>query len=223
MTARIDLSGRRFGKLTAMHVVSWNPTEWLMKCDCGQEAVVRQGNIHNGHTTSCGCKRTSLHSVTHGHNRNRKPSKTLQSYRHAKSRCINVDDPKYSNYGARGIKMCNEWLADFSAFLRDMGECPHGMTLDRIDNDGNYEPGNCRWATPNEQAQNRSDQWWITHNGQRKKAREWAKELNLSLSTLRVRRRSGWSVAEILAPRKRARTGEGKRSRLRAVTEQRAP
>lgn len=184
MIARIDLSGLRFGKLTAVRAVSWSPTKWIAKCDCGQEVVVMQGNICNGHTTSCGCNRISLHSVTHGHNRGRKPSRTLQSYRHAKSRCVNTDDPKYPDYGGRGIKMCNEWVADFSVFLRDMGECPHGTTIDRIDNDGDYEPSNCRWATKSQQSRNKRNNVLIVHNGQRMIAKDYAKEVGKDYSSL---------------------------------------
>jgi len=90
----------------------------------------------------------------HGHSlRNGKESPTYQSWRHMKYRCLNPNCSDYKNYGGRGIKVCERWM-DFTNFLADMGEKPEGLTLDRINNDGNYEPGNCRWATWKEQRQN---------------------------------------------------------------------
>ena len=93
----------------------------------------------------------------HGHHVNGKPSLTYRSWQNMKTRCLNPNHPRFKNWGGRGIKVCERWM-DFTNFLADMGEKPEGLTLDRINNDGNYEPGNCRWATRKQQVQNRRDQ-----------------------------------------------------------------
>lgn len=124
---------------------------WNCVCDCGKETIVAGMNLRNDHTKSCGC--FHLDAVrTHGLAR----TKTYISWISMKTRCSNKNDKyKYGIYGGRGITICDRWLNSFENFLEDMGKRPKNHTLDRIDSTGNYEPDNCRWATPLQQARNR--------------------------------------------------------------------
>lgn len=121
-------------------------------CDCGKTSVVRMSSLKCGEVESCGCLRLErllplLHDrAPHGHARKGFVSSTFGSWSHAKDRCLNPENPKFGEYGGRGIKFCDRWL-DFSNFLVDVGEKPAGKTFDRINCNGNYEPGNCRWTT----------------------------------------------------------------------------
>ena len=157
---RLNLTGQRFGKLTAISVAditSTGQSMWLCRCDCGKEKVIFIGNIRSGKQTSCGCSRKgNINSMKHGHNRNAKPSRTYKSWIAMISRCYRVNDCHYPNYAGRGITVCDRWRNSFENFLADMGERPEGLSLDRFpDNDGSYFLENCRWATPKEQANNR--------------------------------------------------------------------
>lgn len=130
----------------------------LCMCVCGNEFVAQSHNLAAGRTKSCGCLRSmslrlGLLNLRHGHARG-SGSRTYTSWMNMKRRCDDVTRNNYKDYGGRGISYCPEW-SSFDVFLQDMGERPFGMTLDRVDHDGNYEPSNCRWATPKEQATNR--------------------------------------------------------------------
>ena len=124
-------------------------------------------------------------------------SSTYRSWSSMKSRCNNPNYHKYRIYGARGIKICERWN-DFRNFYADMGVKPDGKTLDRIDNDGNYTPENCRWATPKEQSRNNSRNNKITYNGDTLTLTEWSERLEINRTTLSGRYRAGWSVEDIL-------------------------
>lgn len=158
---REDLTGRVFGRLT---VVSYSHTHktpsgqskasWLCQCECGNQLVVKSQPLKIGNTSSCGCLRNELtgnRSRTHGMT----GTPTYETWRGMRERCERPDNHRYSSYGGRGIKVCDRWMNSFENFLADMGERPDGMTLDRIDVNGNYEPGNCKWATDAEQRMNK--------------------------------------------------------------------
>jgi len=155
-----ELIGKKFGLLTVLSeppTVPHHPRMLLCACACGNPyALVRLHNVNNGTATSCGCfkrQNGARNLTTHGQTRFGKASPEYQSWRSMIQRCTNPKRRNYRWYGARGISVCSRWINSFEFFLKDMGRRPNGRTLDRFpNNDGNYEPGNCRWATPKQQA-----------------------------------------------------------------------
>ena len=156
MTALKDLSGRNFRRLNVLARAGSSKdgqATWICLCRCGRNTVVTGSNLRSGHTTSCGCRMKELLLATrriHGG----VGTPTYSSWQAMISRCREPKNNRYHLYGGRGIKVCEQWLK-FANFRADMGERPEGKTLDRINVDGHYEPGNCRWATPKEQANSR--------------------------------------------------------------------
>lgn len=134
-------------------------TMWLCLCSCGNLNIVSGTALSSNKTKSCGCLRKEknrMHHLLHGHTKNNygSSSREYNSWHTMKSRCLNTKNPDYHHYGGRGITICSRWM-NFENFLEDMGEKPPDLTLDRIDNNGHYEPGNCRWATKSQQMKNR--------------------------------------------------------------------
>ncbi len=206
MTRKLHVpAGTRFGRLTVLgeaerhHSPSGDTKrQFRCKCDCGGYAVVALNRLRSGATASCGClqkARAAESQRTHGMSH-------VPGYHvwcKMLARCLNPNTADYERYGERGIGVCDRWQTSFAAFLSDMGPRPSlSHSIDRKDNDGNYEPGNCRWATRTEQNRNKRTNRLLTFNGQTKCIAEWAEEVGIHHDTLRARLNLGWSVERAL-------------------------
>lgn len=159
----IEMTGQRLGRLVVAGRAGKNRhkhTLWRCVCDCGKETITTGGKLRSGHTQSCGCLNREIVNAkqsaraTHGLSRVGISHGIYYSWRSAMRRCTDPDNPDFHNYGGRGIKMCDRWLENPALFRTDMGDKPKGYTLERKDVNGDYEPGNCVWATKKTQARN---------------------------------------------------------------------
>lgn len=210
MREAADLSGEKFGRLTVSFRLpnsSYGAVMWMCKCDCGNSHVASGKNLKWGNVKSCKCLARDLSSVrerTHGMSF----SPEFKSWSSMKDRCLRKTNHNYHNYGARGITVCDRWINSFENFYKDMGERPAGKTLDRFpNNSGNYEPGNCRWATPSEQLSNTRNSVIYSANGITDCLSGWARRIGIHKKTLRIRISSGWPIElAITAAKGRKRT-----------------
>jgi hypothetical protein len=183
---RQDIRGFRFGRLVVRELLGANKHKqsvWICDCDCGNTLNVITGHLNSGHTVSCGCskiERFTKHGLAH--------HREYSLWNTMKNRCSNPNVAGYEYYGGRGISVCERWLNSFPNFIADMGPRPSPEhSIDRINNNGNYEPANCRWATAEEQVLNRRNNNLIEHNGITKPVTAWSKQLGIHVSTLRYR------------------------------------
>ena len=195
----LDMTGQVIGKLTVLNRVhAPKQARWLCRCQCGKETVVPGYELRKGLVISCGCakaERASKLNLSHGKSK----SKIYRIYKNMINRCYFTKRADYSRYGGKGITVCDKWRYSFENFYADMGDCPEGHSIDRINSNGNYEPSNCRWATIVEQQNNRSSCINIFYLGKTKTLTEWCSELNLPYKTIRTRISNyGWEPIKAL-------------------------
>jgi hypothetical protein len=199
-----DLQGQSFGRLT---VIGYAGTEkensyWYCKCNCidGNITKAYGGNLRFGVIKSCGClaiELTKEKSTTHGHNKNGKQSRTYITWLNMLTRCQNPNTPNFMDYGGRGIEVCKRWQK-FENFLLDMGERPKGKTLDRKENDKGYYLENCRWASKEEQQNNRRNNINLTYRDKTQTITQWGREINMPPRVINYRIKTGWSIERTL-------------------------
>lgn len=191
----VDLTDVRFTNLVAIAPVGRDIQRhimWLCYCDCGSEVLVCSANLTRKQVRSCGCKIPN------------KPKRNplRNTWNGMISRCTNPKNSGYKNYGERGITVCKEWLNSFDAFYDHVRQLEHykekGYSLDRINNDLGYFPGNIRWATRNQQSRNKSINRIITFNGESKCLTEWAEQIGIHTTTLHLRLKHGWTIERAL-------------------------
>jgi hypothetical protein len=205
MSRFIDLTGRKFGRLTVVQRAGHNKFSqilWDCVCECGKKKCLAGEQLKSGNTKSCGCYNRELiaqYNAQKGHPLHKHP--LWKHFKWMKVRCNTPSSNRYPYYGGRGIRV--EWET-FDDFLRDMGDSyKEGLSIDRIDNDGNYCKENCRWATPIEQMNNTSRNHRITFNGETLTAAQWSRKVGTSSKMILRRLKAGWSVEDALLSAKR--------------------
>lgn len=206
-----DLMGQKFGRWTVVAPAepykNGNGTRWLCRCECGKERIVAATSLKRGRSQSCGCFHIEVNqSLTkHGHAGTiqkgilKGRSRLYNTWGKMKQRCSNPKVERYPQYGGRGITVCEEWQT-FKPFMEWAlaNGYEEGLQIDRIDNDGNYEPRNCRWVTPRENTLNTSRTINLTLNGETHSISEWAEITGIKAATLYKRYHLGWSTQSIL-------------------------
>ncbi|HNB01941.1 MAG TPA: hypothetical protein PLK61_09060 [Nitrosomonas sp.] len=169
----MDLIGQKFNRLIVIEFAGrskYGASKYKCRCECGNEKIILANSLKSGNTKSCGClavetgkikgKINGLKRRIHGQAVTSKETKEYKAWQNMKDRCYNVNYKGYKHYGRRGIRVCDKWLNNFETFFNDVGKAPSSnYSLDRINNDGNYEPGNVKWSTSFEQNQNRRKLW----------------------------------------------------------------
>ena len=201
----MDLTGQRYSRLVVIEEAPSRKRKdkkglrryWICRCDCGNTTEVQQENLRSKSVRSCGCFRQE----NYGSGARRHGATGTPEYRawySMVSRCRYSNTKDAHRYKDRGIKVCEEWLK-FEAFFADMGKRPSPIhSLDRIDNDGDYTPENCRWATPEEQSNNRANNRYFTYKGKKKTVAQWSREFGVSYSMLAGRLKRGWDMKRSL-------------------------
>ena len=195
----MDLTGQRFGRLVVVRRDTAAPgTVWICACDCGKHTSVQAYSLRSGDSKSCGCGRSRSHFI-HGHAKPSKPTREYSAWSSARQRCNNPNDPGFHNYGGRGIRMTAAWDT-FAQFFADMGPSQPHQSLDRIDPDGPYSIGNCRWASRVTQANNTRRNARLTVHGRSMTLAEASRAYGVPYARLRRRLGLGWPADKAVHP-----------------------
>lgn len=207
-----DLIGQKFGRLKVIKKADYyispkgqKQTQWLCECDCGKKIIVRTTNLKSGNSKSCGCLQEEKRRIS----KNKKypqliydksTKRLLNIYRSMINRCYNKNTNRYIDWGGRGIKVCDDWRYEFINFYNwaIKNGYQDNLSIDRIDNNGNYEPDNCRWTTNKVQARNSSKNHFIVYNNKKLCIAEWAEITGLTARTILLRLRRKWSIEKAL-------------------------
>lgn len=210
MGKKLDFLGKKIGRWTVVkengrfypggHIL------WFCVCECGNTQNITGNTLKSGNSTSCGCYHAEMVGNmvrTHGATKckDHKETREYTSWMQMKSRCRNTNLKSYKDYGGRGVTVCSRWLGEdgFINFLSDMGERPEGHSLDRYpNNNGNYEPSNCRWATRPQQQRGRRNNIWLEHEGERLVMTDWLKRIAMPYSTFQYHVKKGRTIEDII-------------------------
>lgn len=218
-----DLTGEKFHRLTVIGFSHCFPEKgkkgkgkryyWKCVCDCGKEKIVRSDRLISGHTKSCGCYKTEefkkrmitafvTHGMTIGKSKGKKTPKIYKIWASMRNRCNYIHGGSYERYGGSGIKVCKKWDKSFEAFFEDMKDTYfEGAQIDRINNKKGYSKTNCRWVTLIEQANNKSNNRFITFDKQTHTVAEWSRIIGISPATILARlNKSNWETKDVLSP-----------------------
>lgn len=202
----VDMVGKRFGRLIVLSLHSRNNRRenvWLCQCDCGNKTTTITSHLNSGNTKSCGClsrDTTTANNFKHGYSVRGQRKGICNSYYGMVQRCTNKKHPRYADYGGRGIVVCNRWLgnAGFVNFIADMGDRPPNTSIERRNNNGNYEPSNCYWATKHEQARNTRTVRLVTYNEKQLSVTEVSKLTGINRKTLYRRLNNGMDAKDVV-------------------------
>ena len=202
MTKIIDMTGERCGRLEVIGYAGSRKKSayWTCKCDCGNTCEVSGQLLRAGKTTSCGCFAKEIHAKQHRTQNGLSNTPLYRVWHGMRTRCNTPSDTNYKYYGAKGVKVCDEWNSSFQAFYNWAMNSGYtkGLSIDRIDCLGDYSPKNCRWITQREQMNNVTTNHKIAYNGEVKTLAEWASEVGIARDTFKARIARGWTPAEAI-------------------------
>lgn len=191
--AWVDITNNKYGELKVLGYLG--ESKWHCLCNCGKEKILKTAKLTTGHTKSCGCL-AKTNAVKH----NAVGTKEYITWTNIKARCTNPNNTSYKNYGGRGITIIDTWLNSFENFYNDMGDCPDGFSIERVENNKGYNKDNCIWASSKTQSMNRRSNFIVSYKGEEKPLKQWCDDLKLDYKKVFARiRQLNWSIEKALS------------------------